>query len=51
MFGFIAKVVETVVKVPVAVAADVATLGGALTDEKKPYTAQVVEKLVEEVKK
>lgn len=41
MFGFVGKLVEVTVKTvvtPVAIVADIATLGGALTDKKEPYT-------------
>lgn len=43
MFGMIeslAKAAAAVVTVPVAVVADVVTLGGALTDKDQPYAAQ-----------
>ena len=46
MFGSLFKaVVGVVVETPVAIVKDVATLGGALTDEEKPYTAQALEKV------
>jgi len=47
MFGILnslAKAAVNVVSVPVAVVADVATLGGALTDKDKPYTVNELEK-------
>lgn len=47
MFGMIESLTKSVVAVavtPVTVVADIVTLGGALTDEKKPYTAQTLEK-------
>lgn len=47
MFGILnslAKAAVNVVSVPVAVVADVATLGGALTDKEKPYTVNELEK-------
>ena len=50
MFGMLeslAKAAVSVVTVPVAVAADVVTLGGALTDKEKPYTANAVSDLIE----
>ena len=34
------KAAVGIVTVPVAVVADVVTLGGAITDQDKPYTAQ-----------
>lgn len=53
MFGMLENltkaVVGTVVEVPLAVAADVVTLGGALTDKDKPYTAEAVSKVVQNV--
>ena len=53
MFGMIesiAKAAVAVVTVPVAVVADVVTMGGALTDKDKPYTAEAVEDLVDNLK-
>ena len=53
MFGFIeslAKAATAVVTVPVAVVADVVTMGGALTDKDKPYTAEAVGDLVDNLK-
>jgi len=52
MFGMLeslAKAAVSVVEVPLAVAADVVTLGGAATDRDTPYTATAVEHLVENV--
>lgn len=52
MFGNLLKaVVGTVIETPVAVVADMATLGGVLTDQEKPYTAQAVEKVVDNIQK
>lgn len=46
MFGSLFKaVIGVVVETPVAIVKDVATLGGALTDEDQPYTAQALEKV------
>lgn len=45
MFGILnslAKAAVGVVVAPVAVVADVVTLGGALNDKKEPYTATAV---------
>jgi hypothetical protein len=43
MFGILGDltkaVVGVVVETPVALAADLATLGGSITDKKEPYTA------------
>ena len=53
MFGMIesiAKAAVAVVTVPVAVVADVVTMGGALTDKDKPYTADAVGDLVDNLK-
>ena len=53
MFGMIeslAKAAAAVVTVPVAVVADVVTLGGALTDKDQPYTAEAVEDFVDNLK-
>lgn len=50
MFGSLLKAaVGVVVETPLAVVADVVTLGGSLTDKDKPYTAEAVEKIVENV--
>lgn len=53
MFGMIeslAKAAVAVVTVPVAVVADVVTLGGSLTDKGQPYTADAVGDLVDNLK-
>ncbi len=53
MFGMIesiAKAAVAVVTVPVAVVADVVTLGGALTDKDQPYTADAASDLVDNLK-
>lgn len=53
MFGILKSAVKaatSVVDVPVSIAADVVTLGGALTDKEKPYTADAAERLVKNVK-
>jgi hypothetical protein len=42
-------VVGVVVETPVAIVADVVTLGGALTDKEKPYTATALEKVMQNV--
>lgn len=53
MFDVLGKltkaVVGVVVETPIAVVADVVTLGGVLTDKDKPYTATAIEKVVENV--
>lgn len=54
MFGMINKLAKATVglaiETPVAVVADVFTLGGAITDTKKPYTAAALEKVVKNIK-
>ena len=50
MLESLAKAATAVVTVPVAVVADVITLGGALTDKRKPYTAEAVEDFVDNLK-
>ncbi len=53
MFGLISgltkAVVGVVVETPIAIAADVVTMGGALTDKKEPYTATAVKKVAKNV--
>ena len=49
MFGLLeslAKAAVGVVTLPVTVAADVITLGGALTDKDEPYTASAASDIV-----
>lgn len=43
MFGSLLKAAVGVVLTPVAVVADVVTLGGELTDRKETYTGQVLD--------
>ena len=53
MFGMLeslAKAAAAVVTVPVAVVADVVTLGGSLNDKDQPYTADAVSDLVGNLK-
>jgi len=53
MFGMLESLVKAavaVVTVPVAVVADVVTLGGSLTDKDQPYTADAVGDLVDNLK-
>lgn len=53
MFGMLTSltkaVVGAVVETPLAVVADVVTMGGALTDQRTPYTAQAVSGVVKNV--
>lgn len=52
MFGELLKaVVGVVVETPVALVKDVVTMGGALTDQDKPYTAQSLEKVADNISK
>lgn len=41
--------VGVVVKTPIAVVADVITLGGTLSDQDKPYTAEVLEEVMDNI--
>ncbi len=41
--------IGVVVETPVAIAADVVTLFGALTDKKEPYTASAIKRVVSNV--
>ena len=53
MFGMIeslAKASVALATVPVAVVADVVTMGGALTDKDQPYTADAFGDLVDNLK-
>lgn len=50
MFESLAKAAVAVVTVPVAVVADVVTMGGVLTDKDQPYTADAVGDLVDNLK-
>jgi hypothetical protein len=53
MFGMLKHLTQAAVGVlvetPIAVVADVVTLGGALTDTKEPYTETAVKKVVKNV--
>ena len=52
MFSNLLKaVVGVVVETPIAVVADIVTLGGSLTDEDVPYTAKALGKVVDNVRK
>lgn len=52
MFGNLLKaVVGAVIETPIAVVADVVTLGGTLTDRKEAYTSEAVSKVVDNVQK
>ncbi len=47
MFESLTKAAVGIVTMPIAVVADVVTLGGALTDQKTPYSAQQAEKILD----
>ena len=50
MFGILTSLtkaaVGVVIETPIAIAADVVTLGGSMTDKKEPYTVTAVGKVV-----
>lgn len=50
MLESLAKAATAVIAVPVSVVADVATLGGTLTDKENPYTAEALSDFVENIK-
>lgn len=50
MFNLLKSVTKAVVAtavIPVSITADAVTLGGVLTDKKKPYTAENVSKIIQ----
>lgn len=49
LFKLLEAAVKTAVVLPVSVAADVVTLGGALTDKKKPYTVEALEDIKDDI--
>jgi len=55
MFGMLENltkaVVGVVIETPVALVADTLTMGGALTDKDKPYTAEALGKVLDNVEK
>lgn len=51
MFNSLLKAaVGVVVETPVSIVADAVTLGGVMTDQRSPYTAQALSKVVQNVK-
>lgn len=50
MLKDLTKAVVGVVTMPVAVVADVVTLGGAMNDKDKPYTAKACSDLVKNIR-
>lgn len=53
MFGILSNLTKAaigvIVETPVAVVADVVTMGGALTEQDKPYTATALQKVYKNV--
>lgn len=53
MFGFIGDLakatVGVVIKTPLAIAADIVTLGGSITDTREPYTTSAVKEVMKNV--
>lgn len=47
MFGSLVKAALNVAVTPIEIVKDVVTMGGACTDQKKPYTLQRLEKAQE----
>lgn len=50
LFSLTKAVIGVVVETPVALVADVITMGGAMTDKDKPCTAEALEKVMKNVK-
>ena len=50
MFGSLLKaVVGVVIETPLAIATDIVTMGGALTDKNEPYTVTALKKVIDNV--
>ena len=53
MFGILGDltkaVVGVVVETPIAIAADIVTMGGVMTDKKEPYTATAIKSVMKNV--
>ncbi len=49
MFNILKAVVGVIIETPVALVADVVTLGGALNDKPQPYTAEALTKVVKNI--
>lgn len=53
MFGILGDltkaVVGVVIETPIAIAADIVTMGGVMTDKNEPYTATAIKKVMENV--
>lgn len=50
LFSLTKAVIGVVVETPVALVADVITMGGAMTDKDKPYTTEALENVMKNVK-
>ena len=48
--NLVKAIVGVVIETPLAVVADVITMGGVLTDKEVPYTADALEKVYENLK-
>lgn len=51
VFNSLAKAALGAVKLPVDIVADIATMGGVLTDKDKPYTVEGLENVYENLEK
>ena len=50
IFGDLTKaVIGVVIETPIAIAADVVTMGGALTEKDEPYTASAIKGVMENI--
>jgi len=49
IFGKLTKAIIHTATTPIDIIKDVATLGGAITDESKPHTLQKVDKILEDI--
>ena len=49
MLGKIFKTIVDIALTPIDVVKDVVTLGGIATDQRKPYTMQKVDKVIEDL--
>lgn len=48
LFGKILKTAFDVATTPIDIAKDVVTMGGAMTEQNKPYTAQKISRLLDD---
>lgn len=49
MFGKLLRAAYDTVTLPVAVAADIVTMGGAINDRDEPYTVEKTKRIVDDV--